>query len=359
MLLNKHLQFDGFHHKLLSPIFLAPIPLGVISLLLLNSCTTLSSGSNKSTIATATQSKTEQPVIALVLGGGGAKGYAHIGVIKTLEANNISPNLVVGTSVGSLIGSIYASGKSPAAIESIALSTTDSELTDFTLSYQGIIEGRKLRNFVNTQVNNKPIQSFPTRFAAVAAEKHSLKKAVFTEGEAGLVVQASSSVPNIFIAPRIPDPQTSGIIGKKYVDGGVVSIVPVDVAKQLGADVVIAVDLQVGKIDSSSRSQYGSANKNLWTLIEQGYNSYIQQGSEATKSLNKKSGPYTQDYATLTSAEIARADIVIRPDVTNFSSISSANREQAIAAGVKATENNLPAIKSAIQQAYQKYQVTP
>ena len=91
-----------------------------------------------------------QPKVALVLGGGGAKGFAHIGVIKALEENGITPTLVVGTSIGSLIGSLYASGYNAKQLERLALNTSDSELTDFTLSNQGFIEGIKLKNFINT-----------------------------------------------------------------------------------------------------------------------------------------------------------------------------------------------------------------
>ncbi|MGP9713007.1 patatin-like phospholipase family protein, partial [Psychrobacter sp. AOP29-E1-7] len=152
--------------------------------------------------------------VALVLGGGGAKGFAHVGVIKALEENGITPTLIVGTSVGSLVGSLYASGYTPVQLEHLALTTTDNELTDFTLSNQGFIEGIKLKNFINAKVNGQAIEDFPIRFAAIATEKNTPKKAVFTTGNAGLAVQASCSVPNIFIAPRIPEK-----IGKKY--GGV------------------------------------------------------------------------------------------------------------------------------------------
>lgn len=328
-------------HKRALPLAATGLALGS---LMLNGCSTLTTDTHQ-----ATPTVSEKPVIALVLGGGGAKGYAHIGVIQALEAHNITPNLVVGTSVGSFVGSIYASGKSASELQSIALTTADSDLTDFTLSYQGIIEGQKLRSFVNSQVNNQPIEAFPIRFAAVAAEKHSLKKTVFTKGEAGLVVQASSSVPNVFIAPRIPDPKTSGVVGKKYVDGGVVSIVPVDTAKQLGADVVIAVDLQVNKkTDAGSKS----GNKSIWSVIEQGYSSYLNQNRSTA---NSKSGAYGQNYEAINKAEISRADVLIRPDVANISAISTVNREQAIAAGVKATEQQLPAIKAAIKQANLRY----
>ncbi|WP_296404063.1 patatin-like phospholipase family protein [Psychrobacter sp.] len=315
----------------------------MLGLMLLNGCSSIPSSSINTH---ASNTKPKAPVIALVLGGGGAKGFAHVGVIKALEANNIHPNLVVGTSVGSFVGSIYASGKSINQLQSIALNVADSELTDFTLSYQGIIEGEKLREFVNYQVNNQSIDSFPIRFAAVAAEKSTLKKVVFTKGEAGLIVQASSSVPNVFIAPRIPDPKTSGIVGKKYIDGGVVSIVPVDAAKDLGADVIIAVDLQVGK---QTDNQPIAGNKSIWSLIEQGYHTYTNNSQPSTKT-----NPYAQgnnNFQRLNDAEIARADVVILPDVANFSSISTVNRKEAIEAGVKATELKMPAIKEAIEKA--------
>ncbi|HAV48184.1 MAG TPA: patatin, partial [Psychrobacter sp.] len=118
----------------------------------------------------------KQPKVALVLvlGGGGAKGFAHIGVIKALEENGITPTLVVGTSVGSLIGSLYASGYNAKQLEQMALNTSDSELTDFTLSNQGFIEGIKLKNFINAKVGGRAIENFPISFAAVAAEKHTL-----------------------------------------------------------------------------------------------------------------------------------------------------------------------------------------
>ncbi|MUG32751.1 patatin-like phospholipase family protein [Psychrobacter sanguinis] len=321
------------------------------STLLVSACHTSSVASGKSGqhVATSTASA---PTIALVLGGGGAKGFAHVGVIKALEANNLHPNLVVGTSVGSFVGSLYASGKSAAELERIARTTADSELTDFTLAYQGIIEGNKLRDFVNLQVNNQPIEAFPIRFGAVAAEKHSLAKTVFTQGEAGLAVQASSSVPNVFIAPRIPDPKTSGIVGKKYIDGGVVSIVPVDSAKALGADIVIAVDLQINKNKNTSPSGIKDANRSLWSLIEQGYNSYLNSSAK-----DSATQAYRQHYAAINEAEIGRADVVIRPDVANISAITTLDREKAIAAGAAATEQNLPAIRAAIAKAHVQYRL--
>lgn len=276
--------------------------------------------------------KIEPPRVALVLGGGGAKGFAHVGVIKALEESGIKPTLIVGTSVGSLVGSLYASGYAPAQLERLALTTPDSELTDFVLSNQGFVEGIKLRNFINDKVGGRAIEDFPIGFAAVAAEKHTLKKAVFTTGNAGLAVQASCSVPNIFIAPRIPE-----TVGKKYIDGGVVSLVPVDSARDLGADIVIAVDVTATNTNNSTSAINKMPTLNsvssFWGFME---NSIAAQPSN-TRALSMR-------------RERDRADIVITPDVGHISSIDTSQRRALITAGTQATTSQIAAIKQLIKQ---------
>mgnify|MGYP003637836843 FL=1 len=278
-----------------------------------------------------------QPKVALVLGGGGAKGFAHIGVIKALEANGIKPTLVVGTSVGSLVGSLYASGYTAKALERLALTTTDSELTDFTLSNQGFIEGIKLKNFINARVGGRPIESFPIHFAAVAAEKHTLKKAVFTQGNAGLAVQASCSVPNIFIAPRIPEK-----VGKKYIDGGVVSLVPVDSARALGANIIIAVDVTAANTNTSTLNQKSTISSltSFWGFLE---NSLI-----ANAAYNAKASPINHNAASM-RYERDRADIIIIPNVGHISSLDTSQRQALITAGTQATTPQINAIKQLIK----------
>ena len=248
---------------------------------------------------------TYKPTVALVLGGGGAKGFAHVGIIKALEANGITPTLVVGTSVGSLVGSLYASGYTAKELERLALTTTDSELTDFTLSNQGFIEGIKLKNFINTKVAKRPIEDFPISFAAVAAEKDTLKKAVLTTGDAGLAVQASCSVPNVFISPRIPEK-----VGKKYIDGGVVSLVPVDSARDLGADIIIAVDVTAASPNNSTSNHSAASMRH----------------------------------------ERDRADIVIIPNVGHISSLDTSQRSALITAGAQATTAQITAIQQLIKK---------
>ena len=286
----------------------------------------------------------DKPSVALVLGGGGAKGFAHIGVIKALEESGITPTMIVGTSVGSLIGSLYASGYSAAELEQLALTTPDSALTDFTLSNQGFIEGNKLKNFINTKVGGRAIEHFPITFAAIAAEKYSLKKAVFTEGDAGLAVQASCSVPNIFIAPRIPKD-----VGKKYIDGGVVSLVPVDSARDLGADIIIAVDVT----DASGANLPANANKlpsfnslsSFWALLE---NSLVTNVAYNNNSANN--GRRSNSRSAISSLERQRADIIIIPKVSHISSLDTSQRQTLITAGMQATTPQIGAIKQLMQQ---------
>lgn len=275
------------------------------------------------------------PKVALVLGGGGAKGFAHVGVIKVLEENGITPTLVVGTSIGSLVGSLYASGYTPTQLEQVASTTPDSELTDFVLSNQGFIEGIKLKNFINAKVGGRAIEDFPIRFAAIAAEKHTLKKAVFTTGDAGLAVQASCSVPNIFIAPRIPEKT-----GKKYVDGGVVSLVPVDSARDLGADIVIAVDVTMPNTNRNNTSgnilPAITSLSSFWRLLENNLSSNIRYS--------------TTSHRSLMSNERERADIIITPDVGHISSLDTKQRSALIMAGAQATTPQINAIKQLIKE---------
>lgn len=309
----------------------ALIRLSILAMLVLpmSACSTLDPATTNSASLTK---DAEAPRVALVLGGGGAKGFAHVGVIKALEEQGITPTLIVGTSVGSLVGSLYASGYTPAQLERLAITTTDSELTDFVLSNQGFVEGIKLKNFINAKVGGQTIENFPIRFAAVAAEKHTLKKAVFTTGDAGLAVQASCSVPNIFIAPRIPE-----TVGKKYIDGGVVSLVPVDSAHDLGADIIIAVDVTAVETQkqTSGTNKLPTLNSlsSVWGFME---NSIAAQPSN-THLLSMRH-------------ERDRADVVITPQVSHISSIDTSQRHALITAGMQATAPHIPAIKQLIKQ---------
>jgi NTE family protein len=183
----------------------------------------------------ASRGATGRPTVALVLGGGGLRGFAHVGALRALEEAGIRPDIVVGTSAGSVVGAAYASGMSPAQIRSAALAVKVSSLVDLTWSPSGIIRGDNLAAWVGKVTGGLPIERFPIRFAAVATDLGSGQPVLIDRGSAGRAIQASSAVPGI----NVPVPSRTGHL----VDGGVTSLVPVRFARALGADVVIAVDI--------------------------------------------------------------------------------------------------------------------
>ena len=179
--------------------------------------------------------KAERPLVALVLGSGGARGFAHVGVIKALEAAGIEPDIVAGSSSGAIVAALYAGGYSGDELERLAVDLDQGALIDFSLFGQGWVRGEALQEWVNRALGNVPIEKLVKPFAVVATDAKSGRMVVFNRGDPGLAVRASSSVPDLFIPPVID--------GVPYIDGGLTSPLPVRVAKAMGADFVIAVDL--------------------------------------------------------------------------------------------------------------------
>lgn len=251
-----------------------------------------------------------EPVIALALGGGGAKGFAHIGALKVLESHGIRPKIVTGTSAGSFVGALYASGMSPFSLQALALKLEESDLRDLTLSRQGFIEGQKLQDYVNRQVGGKAIQQFPLRFAAVATAMDSGRKVAFNSGNAGQAVRASCSIPNVFL-PAV-------IQGARYVDGGLVSPVPVETAREMGADLVIAIDIS---------ARPGSGKSGLFGILDQTINILSLQTLER---------------------ELKLADVVIKPEVGQTGVADLEARHQSLLSGERAAQARLPDILQAV-----------
>lgn len=179
--------------------------------------------------------KAQRPVIGLVLGAGGSRGFAHIGVLKAFEAAGIDADLVVGVSSGAVVAALHAGGLNAKTLETEALAVEDNDLLDFTLFGPGFIEGERLQDYINLMLKNRPIEALRKPFAVVAAERETSRMTVFNRGNTGIAVRASASVPKLFW-PVV-------IRGTEYVDGGVASRLPVSVAREMGADVVIAVDV--------------------------------------------------------------------------------------------------------------------
>lgn len=261
--------------------------------------------------------KVVAPKIAVALGGGAARGFAHIGVLKALESHGINPQIVVGTSAGSLVGALYAAGYNGFELQKIAFQLEEGSVGDWTLPNRGFIKGELLQNFVNRALQNKPIESLGKTFAAVATDLGNGETAVFRRGNAGAAVRASSSVPGVF--------QPVSINGREYVDGGLTSPIPVKVARSLGADVVIAVDI-------SSRPKYAKVSDSVDVLLQ------------TFSIMGQTIGQY----------ELAGADVVIRPDTGAIGATGFDQKHQAIMEGEKAALAALPLIRSAIQRATAK-----
>lgn len=255
-----------------------------------------------------------RPIVALVLGSGGARGYAHIGVIQVLEELGIQPDFIVGTSAGSIVGSLYASGKNADQLRQIALNMKANDVRDIKLGMKGFFDGQKVEDYMNEQVHQVPLQHLRIPMYVVATQLKEGKKVVFNYGNTGQAVRASVSIPSMFIPTQI---------GKQeYVDGGVVSPVPVDVADQLGADIIIAVDILAQPIYTQTT--------NVWGLFNQNIN--IMQ--------NK-----------LAQTELKKADIVIQPDLREKLHIFDVSeREQTMQAGREATLAQLAQIQHVFTQ---------
>ena len=245
--------------------------------------------------------------VAVVLGAGASKGFAHIGVLKVLEAQKVPVGMVVGTSVGSFVGSLYAAGYDPFALQTIALGLERGDLAELTIPDRGFLKGERLRDFVNTKVRGAPMEKLKIPFYAVATNIRSGEEAVFATGNTGMAVQASCAIPGVF------QPATFG--GQSYVDGGVVNPLAVDVARRYGADLVIAVDITAG-ID---RTLPTSAIETIMKSIDIMYNRISQ-------------------------IPIAKADVVIRPNVASVGAADFSKRHEAILEGERAATAAMPRI---------------
>jgi NTE family protein len=254
--------------------------------------------------------------IGLALGGGAARGFAHIGVIKVLEENGIVPDIVVGTSAGSLVGALYAAGNNGLALNKLALEMDEAEISDWSVPFfssaTGVLKGEALQNYVNRTINNVPLEKMKIRFGAVATDLHSGQPILFQRGNTGIAVRASSSVPGIFQPVKIND--------HYYVDGGLVSPVPVRFARQMGADFVIAVNIST-QADAQPATSSVDVLLQTFTIMGQSINAY----------------------------ELKDADIVIRPGLANMKGGDFGSRHLAILAGEKAALEAMPQIKQKLK----------
>jgi NTE family protein len=236
------------------------------------------------------------PRIGLALGGGAARGFAHIGVIQVLEESGLRPDLVVGTSAGSLVAALYASGKGGVELGTLADAMDESALTDWSFPGRGVIRGEALARFVRVHTGGRSIEQMRLPLGIVATDLDSGQPILFQRGDVGMAVRASSAVPAVFQPVRIGT--------REYVDGGLVAPVPVRFARQMGAELVIAVDI--------SSPPEGNATGDAMHML-------LQTFAIMGRSIN--------------NFELRDADVVLRPRLPGVGGADFAARARAIQAG--------------------------
>jgi NTE family protein len=256
--------------------------------------------------------RSDRPVVAFALGSGGSRGFAHVGVIKALEEAGVEADIVTGASSGAIVAAFYASGYRARQIEAIALEVEEADLVDLVPFGKGWVKGEALQQFVNRMVEGRPIERLARRFAVVAVAAQSGRLTVFNRGNTGVAVRASASVPNVFVPPVIN--------GEEYLDGGLLSPVPVKLARAMGADVVIAVDVswfaQARNAADSDMSQYGRSAR----------------------------------YALL-AGELEAADVVVTPRTVRTRLLDFDRKAENIRAGETAAREAVAAIRQRIAEA--------
>ena len=248
------------------------------------------------------------PRLGLALGGGAARGFAHIGVIQVLEENGIKPDLVVGTSAGSMVAALYASGRTGLDMGTLAQTMDEGAITDWAFPSRGLLRGEALARYVREQTGGLAIELMKLPLGIVATDRDSGAGVLFRRGDTGTAVRASSAVPAVF--------QPVKIGSREYVDGGLISPVPVRYARQMGADVVLAVDI--------SNPPEGALTSDLMKML-------LQTFAIMSRSIN--------------SFELREADVVLRPALAGISSADFTARRRAIIAGREAALKALPELR--------------
>lgn len=286
------------------------VGLAVLLLALVGCGTTPRPAPPEPTAPVVAEPQRRAPRLGLALGGGAARGFAHVGVIQVLERNGIRPDLVVGTSAGSLVAALYASGMDGAALERAALSMDEATLTDWMLPLvsRGMLRGDALARYVRQAVGGRLLQDMSPPLGVLATDLASGQGVLFRRGDAAQAVRASSAVPGVF-APV-------AIAGREYVDGGLVAPVPVSQARAMGAEVVLAVDI--------SADPQGNNASGLLGLL-------LQTTAIMGQSINR--------------FELAGAEVVLRPALSGVASTDFKARQRSIEAGRAVMQAALPRLK--------------
>ena len=254
-----------------------------------------------------------QPKIGVALGSGGARGFAHIGVLEVLEEHKIPIAAVAGSSMGALLGAIYATGAPIAMMQRLALHLPISQWVDFTVPHMGFVLGARVHRMIRLLTKDRSFEEAMIPLAVVATDLELGERVVFTSGPIHEAVRASIAIPGIFVPHRVG--------GRILVDGGVIDRVPITAARDLGCDIVVAVD--VGLFDRLPPV------KNVIDVIVQSIDIMERE---------------------VFRHRILDADLVVRPELDLMSSTSFAGIDRAILAGRVAMQTMMPDLLALLKQ---------
>ena len=252
------------------------------------------------------------PRLALVLGSGGPRGFAHIGVLKALEDNGIKPDLIIGSSVGSMVGALYAAGIKANELEKLAYELDFKEFFEMRTLFGLAGNGRAVQRYVTMHLKGVPIEGLKIPFAAAATRRSDGKLVLFNRGDAGLAVRASSASLGQF--------EPVAINGQEYLDSDEVSPVPIRAARELGAKVVIAVDVSAYAQDTPQ----GVPDE------------WVQKDARRARQV---------------AAEASQADVLLHPNIGYYAGFSESYRRRVIATAERATREHMPQILAALRRA--------
>ncbi len=253
------------------------------------------------------------PKVALVLGGGSAKGFAHVGVLRALEKEKIPIHMIIGTSVGSLIGGLYAANPDSFQLEWAAFKINRGDILDYSVvsSKMGPVQGLKLEAFVEQNAKVKTVEATKIPFYPVATDLNTGETVTLEKGSLARAIHASSAIPGIFVPVRFGN--------RTLVDGGVTNNIACEVARAKGADVIIAVNLQKDVRDTDINS--------VLDVIAQSIAIMMHVNSQT---------------------KLAHADIVLEPDTRGISMFDFTQKKALMEEGIKAAERAMPKIKALV-----------
>jgi NTE family protein len=249
-----------------------------------------------------------RPRVGLALGGGAARGFAHIGVIQALEENDLMPDLVVGTSAGSVVAALFASGRNGRDLATIADAMDETAFADWSYPGRGLIRGEALARFIREKTNHRQIEQMKIPLGIAATDLDSGQPILFRSGDTGTAVRASSAVPAVF--------QPVKIGSREYVDGGLSAPIPVHHAREMGAEFVIAVDI-----------------------------SAVPEGNPTGDAARMLLQTFAIMGKGLKTYELREADVVLQPALAGVSGADFTTRRQSIKAGRDVTVAHLAELR--------------